>query len=188
MKLFPRQIFLSITYAILLLQVACQRVLPPGPMPQKVERVERLTIGHIRNTRGMMDACGCALQFPVDGRFNNGSSIFVSDLNGAALMNISGRDTLLRVVSYNEPQRQLRRGDRFYGTYVGGDLTVRINFVVTDACNDNPKKCRFSSVNATITVISIRLRPSETPLPVAVPRAVERQERRYSAIGTCGCQ
>jgi hypothetical protein len=169
MKLLSRQVFLSVTYGVILLQGTCQRFCPPPPRP-----AERLWIGHIRNTREMLAECGCGLQFPSDSRFYNGASIFVSDWAGNALMNINGVDIRMYGGAFLGPGERLRPGQRFSAGYSAGDTRVRVNYVVTDTCDETVRRCKMSYVRATLTVGRI----TETNLTMA---------RRYSAVGACGC-
>jgi hypothetical protein len=170
MKLFSRQFFFSIAYVCLLLQTTCQRLCPVPPLPE-----ERLWIGHINNARDYLQECGCALQLPSDEKYNSGRAIFAGDTSGRALMNISGRDTELYVSYSTEPlDRRLQKGDRFNVNYTAERTTVKINFEVTDSCPETEKNCRISYVKANLVV-------------TRVTAASKTLERKYSAVGACGC-
>jgi hypothetical protein len=122
----------------------------------------------------MLAECGCGLQFPSDSSFNSGSSIFVSDWSGRALMNINGVDVTMYGGGNFESERRYRRGDRFYGSYSGGNTSVRVNYVVTDTCDETENRCRLTYVRATLRV-------------TRRPEAGQLLGRSYSATGACGC-
>jgi hypothetical protein len=121
----------------------------------------------------MLADCGCGLQFPSDSRYNSGSSIFVSDWSGRALMNINGADVMMYGGGNFESERRYRRGERFSGSYSGGNAYVRVNYVVTDTCEED-EDCKLTYVRATLTI-------SRTT------EARQRLSRSYGATGACGC-
>ncbi len=165
MKMLRRRLFFALAYICLLTLGACQNICG------KV-RKEVLTIGHIRNPGDMMDGCGCALQFPVDRNYNSSGVVFVADETGAGLMNINGRDTRLQIVYSSlrdRTERELKRGDRFSATFVGGGNDVKINARVTDTCGD-ARECKLVYVDANVTVTRNRL------------------VRNFTGVGACGCR
>ncbi len=170
MNLFSRQCFFSIAYVCLLLQTTCQRFCPLPPKPE-----ETLFVGHINNALDYLQECGCALQFPLDQKYNSGRAIFAADMSGRALMNISGRDTVLQVTYHTQREdRVLKKGERFNATYVAGKTTVKIAFEVTEPCPDPEKECKLIYVKANLVVTK-------------VTAANKTLEKKYSAIGACGC-
>ena len=60
-----------------------------------------LRIGVIQNSDDF-DGAGCRLQTPSDHKKGNDRSVFMSDYEDAAIMNIEGKDVRLRLGSYDE--------------------------------------------------------------------------------------
>jgi hypothetical protein len=115
---------------------------------------------------------GCALERLADypkNKFHSayeGHSIFVSNFENQAIVNINGKNVLLnlvgsdaflapsspslpRVTIINVPSK----GRKFVNQYRGGGWQVRINFTVTKVCAPHDEECERTWVNATVTVV-----------------------------------
>jgi hypothetical protein len=108
-------------------------------------------VSNIRNSN-LVDGCGCYLKNTSAG--NAHSYVFLlsetgSPENNRAYMNIDGRDTALRFVSSTQRPRRVRRGSQFAEVYSSGDVTARVNYVVTKPSTPGSEATTYS---ATITV------------------------------------
>jgi len=109
-------------------------------------------IGLIRDPK-FRDECGFDLQLAEDYKSQNEKYIFDGDLEESGRMNIDGRDVDLKMVESDEPNRELKVGEHFSKTYTGGNLNVRIDFVVAGLCDPKDEGCEvIYYCDATITV------------------------------------
>jgi hypothetical protein len=76
--------------------------------------------------------CSLTLQLPEDDESHKERYIFEADLEGNGHMNIDGRDVDLKLVSEAKAGFEAKVGDRFSETYSGGNLSVRIDYVVKE--------------------------------------------------------
>jgi hypothetical protein len=121
-------------------------------------------IGSIQNTEKTQDA-GC--QFHTKGRTKG----FVFWSGGeSALMNIDGKDTVLKLVS-EIPSAQLVDNKRGRSTviYKSGKMIVRIDRVATKVCSGQEPDCTGTDYDAKIMVSS------------------GRRQEVISVTGYCGC-
>jgi hypothetical protein len=104
-------------------------------------------IGNIQNTREIQGA-GCSLQ-----RKGNKGYVFWSAFDKSALMNIGGKDRVLKLVSVNpsEPQAA-KKGDRSTEIYKSGKMTVRIDRVATRVCRKGDQECEVTGYNGKMTL------------------------------------
>src|SRR5690349_11891256 len=84
----------------------------------------RLTIAFLKNTDDFNTA-GCMLWRIKDRRYVPGKSIFVSDYERHAAMNINGRDVKLTLVDSQELQPGFKVGDHSSSWYRGDGFDVR---------------------------------------------------------------
>ena len=125
-----------------------------------------LRIGVIQNSDDF-DGAGCKLQTPSDYQKGNGRSVFMSDYEGGAVMNIEGRDVRLRFASYDErlanaarawilgldsSTEEVRKGLRSVLQYRAPEVEVRVDYVVTKVCKPNDESCEVTWFDAKITV------------------------------------
>ena len=129
-----------------------------------------LQVGNIKD-KSLADGCGC--DFRLRGTsVRSERFIFVSSIeenDQSAWMNIDGKDTELKLVKSTESKRRERVGMRFSETYAAGNLTVRIDLVVTRVCRPDDENCESTDYKATFTV----------------KRSGEK--RIIGAVGSCGC-
>src|SRR5262245_7703072 len=96
--------------------------------------------------------CGVSLQLPEDYKSRNGKYVFNGDLAESGQMNIDGRDVDLMMVESDEPDRELKVGDRFRETFARDGLKAHIDYVVTGICDPKDEACEVINFDATITV------------------------------------
>jgi hypothetical protein len=133
----------------------------PTPSPEVAQNKQSPTptstpeaapkIGVIQNPK-FRDDCGIYFQLAEDYKSHNEKYIFDGDLGGAGLMNIDGRDVELKMVDSDQPNREMKVGERFSKTYVGGNLNIRVDYVVVEVCDPNDEGCEVTRYNATITI------------------------------------
>jgi hypothetical protein len=111
---------------------------------------------------------GCKLQLPSDYKKNNDRSVFLSDDDDRAVMNIDGADVRLSLESFEQVKAKREKGRRFVHRYRGDGLAVRVDFTVTKACDPKDVSCAATWFNAEITVIR------------------ESLKRAINVRGTCG--
>jgi hypothetical protein len=115
-----------------------------------VETSQKRLIAHI--TKAEVHNAGCYLYFASEGPTLKRYIFFEDFSERAPLMNISGKDVRLRLVSSTEPaHRVIKKGDRFSRRYQAGGAKVRIDFVATGVCESNDEQCESTSYDATIT-------------------------------------
>jgi hypothetical protein len=112
--------------------------------------ISAVRVGVVKDIGGI-DEVGCSLQFPADYRKHNERYVVKSDENNA-VMNIDGKDRMLKLVSHREPKGAPRKGDRSTWNYADKETKVRIDFVVTRVCDPNDESCEVTWYDATITV------------------------------------
>jgi len=129
-----------------------------------------LQVSNIKD-KSLADGCGCDFRF-------RGTSvrtqrlIFVSSIeenDQSAWMNIDGKDTEFKLVKSTESKHRERVGMKFSWTYAAGNLTVRIDLLVSRVCRPDDENCESTDYKATFTV----------------KRGGEK--RIISALGWCGC-
>ena len=126
---------------------AARKEQSPTPAPEAAPK-----IGIIRDPN-FRDECGFYLQLAEDYKSQNEKYVFDGDLGESGQMNIDGRDVDLKMVDSDEPDRALKVGEHFGKTYTGGNLNVRIDFVVTGLCDPRVEGCEvIYYCDATITV------------------------------------
>jgi hypothetical protein len=105
------------------------------------------SIGNIQNTK-VIQGGGCSLQ-----RKGKKGYVFWSVLlEKSALMNIDGKDRVLKLVSETPSQADLikkgdraKQGDRSTVIYKSGKMTVRIDRVATRVCRQGDQECESTS-------------------------------------------
>ena len=126
---------------------AARKEQSPTPAPEAAPK-----IGVIRDPK-FRGECGFDLQLTEDYKSHNEKYIFDGDLEESGQMNIDGRDVDLKMIDSDEPDRELKVGERFSKTYTDGSLNVRIDFVVAGLCAPNDEGCEvIYYCDATITV------------------------------------
>jgi hypothetical protein len=103
-------------------------------------------IGNIQNTKEIQGA-GCSFQ-----RKGETGDVFWSPFDQSALMNIDGKDRVLKFVSETPSQQDLikkgardKKGDRSTVIYKSGKMTVRIDRIATRVCRQGDQECESTS-------------------------------------------
>jgi hypothetical protein len=96
-------------------------------------------IGNIQDTREIQGG-GCSFQRPKQNGY-----IFWSTDSRSALMNIDGKDRILKLVSETRLIDRGRKGDRATIIYKTGKITVRIDRVTTKVCRAGDMECESVS-------------------------------------------
>lgn len=117
-------------------------------------------IGKIKGNHG--GECDCILQLPA--KSYPSTIIFQADGGEAGWMNIDGKDVKLKLVSKTELPRRVRKGSRFNEKYQAKDLTVKIDYVVSEEPGEE-----VIGWNATVTVTK------------------NNRTRTIRVVGGCGC-
>lgn len=104
------------------------------------------SLGNIQNTKEIQGA-GCSLQ-----RKGKKGDVFWSPFERSALMNIDGKDRVLKFVSETPSQQDLtkkggraKKGDRSTVIYKSGKTTVRIDRIATRVCRQGDQECESTS-------------------------------------------
>jgi hypothetical protein len=102
-------------------------------------------IGNIQNTKELQGA-GCDLH-----RKGKKGSVFWSAFEKSALMNIDGKDRVLKLISVNPSEPRVeKKGDRSTEIYKSGKITVRIDRVATRVCRQGELDCSTTSYDGKI--------------------------------------
>jgi hypothetical protein len=104
------------------------------------------SISNIQNTKEIQGA-GCSLQ-----RKGKPGYVFWSPFEQSALMNIDGKDRVLKFVSETPSQQDLikqgsraKKGDRSTVIHKSGKMTVRIDRIATRVCRQGDQECESTS-------------------------------------------
>ncbi len=109
------------------------------------------TVGFIHDPEAF-DGAGCSLWLLTDNTYSARRSIFVSDFDGNAAVNINRRDWALRLVTSEEPKGAPRKGDHSTFRYHSGGIEVIIKYIVTGTCAPNDESCEVTYYNATVVI------------------------------------
>lgn len=130
--------------------------------PQLIGQISEVKIG-----------CGCHFHTPSRRKHPNPHSIFQSDLEGAAWMNLDGREIELRLVrTIDKPRRKNRaekKGDQTIEEYEGSGFKVTVSQTVTRPCRPADEDCEYTRMNAVLKVSG------------------GGREQTVRAVGGCGC-
>jgi len=108
----------------------------------------KLRIGYVKD-----QDVGCGSAFflnPTD--MENRRYIFSQDLDDPPYINLNGKNLQLRLTAISKPTRKEKVGDRWWETYVAGDVKVRIDYTVTKVCTPQDEMCETTYLNAIMTV------------------------------------
>jgi hypothetical protein len=104
------------------------------------------SIGNIQNTKEIQGA-GCSLQ-----RKGKKGFVFWSAFEQSALVNIDGKDRVLKLFSETPSQADLikkgdrdKQGDRSTVIYKSGKMTVRIDRMATRVCRQGDQGCETTA-------------------------------------------
>lgn len=126
-----------------------------------------IRVSHVKKIAGLLNSCGCALQFPEDRQAGSDRVMFINRFKGDATMNIDGRDVRLKPMKNGDSKQKRKIGESFLNTYHNELFDVGIEFTVTDLCLRT--NCDLVYYNAVVTVIR------------------GAQEERINTFGVCGC-
>lgn len=128
-------------------------------------------IGNIQNTKEIQGA-GCSLQ-----RKGRKDYVFWSAFEKSALMNINGKDRVLKLVSVNpSAPRVEKKGDRSTEIYQSGKITVRIDRVATRVCRKGDQECEVTNYNGKMT-----LKIGDSP-----QERLRQRQQTIAVEGDCG--
>jgi hypothetical protein len=132
------KIFISLTACFVLMAVAAagQSAKPPR-------------IGIVQNP-DEFDGAGCRLQLPSDYKKGNDRTVFVSNVDEEAIMNIDGTDVRMYRVSVDAVGTM--KGSHAVERYRKDDIEADVDFVVTKRCHPDDENCEVTWFNAVITV------------------------------------
>ncbi len=113
----------------------------------------RLTIGTVAEEIDRSNG-GCSLQLPRGFTNKEGNYVFVSDLEGHALVNVDGADTQVALVKSKGQDVKLRGqlGEHSTYWYAGGGIEVEVDYVVTGGCPAGNDSCKITHYDAILTV------------------------------------
>jgi hypothetical protein len=106
-------------------------------------------IGIVQNP-DEFDGAGCRLQLPSDYQKTNDRTVFVSNADEEAIMNIDGTDVRMYRVSVDSVGST--KGGHAVERYHKDDIEVDVDFVVTKRCHPDDENCEVTWFNAVITV------------------------------------
>lgn len=115
----------------------------------KSQRREPPRIGIVQNP-DEFDGAGCRLQLPSDYNKGNDRTVFVSNVDDEAVMNIDDIDVWMHRVALNAGGS--RKGSHSVDRYKKDDIEVDVDFVVTKRCHPDDENCEVTWFDALITV------------------------------------
>ena len=95
--------------------------------------------------------CGCSMSRNA-AEERKMKFILVAPMDDATYIQLNGKQITLRPVAVSRLKRRERVGDRSWETYTDGDVTVRIDYVVTRVCGPREEGCEVTNYRATMTV------------------------------------
>ncbi len=113
----------------------------------------RLTIGSVIEEIDRSNG-GCSLQLPREFANREGKFIFLSDVEGHALINVDGVDAHLTLVKSKGPDVKQRGqlGDHSAYSYAGDGIDFEVDYVVTSSCPPGNDGCKITHYDAILTV------------------------------------
>lgn len=121
-------------------------------------------IGDIKNTKEVQ-GCGCSLQ-----QKGKPGYVFWSELSQkSALMNIDGKDRILKLISETPATGKQKKGDRSTSIYKAGKINVRIERVATSVCRQGDQECEATGYDGKIKL------------------KIGDRQQVISVTGDCGC-
>ena len=78
--------------------------------------------------------------------------ILVAPMDDATYIQLNGQRVKLRLVAESKRRRRERVGDRAWETYSAGDVTVRVDYVVTRVCGPREEGCEVTNYRTTMTI------------------------------------
>jgi hypothetical protein len=128
---------------------------------------DALKVGVIKESSLL--GCGCYLQFPDDYNKEGRGAIFEAEIDERALMNIDGKDVVLKFVKRTDWEGETKVGSTRSEFYKSEDTEVMVEYVVKKLCDPGDEQCESIQYSATITVMRNGI------------------SRKTSALGVCGC-
>ena len=112
----------------------------------------RLKIGNVDND--LRSNGGCALQLPSQYARKEGRFVFTSDLEKRGLVNVNGADIPVTLIRSTEGGQKHKPtiGERSTFWYRGGEVEVRVDYVVTGVCPHQSESCGVTYYDAILTI------------------------------------
>ena len=129
-------------FAILAFTFACGNTVPAQSSSQKLE------LGYV--DEGAF-GCGCSMSRNASEE-RNMKFILVTPMDDATYIQLDGKRVTLRAVAASRQRRRERVGDRSWEKYSAGDITVRVDYVVTRVCGQREEGCEVTNYRATMTI------------------------------------
>ena len=109
---------------------------------------QKLELGYVDD--GVF-GCGCSIS---RNRSEERKLKFILEtpMDDATYIQLNGKRVTLRQVAASKLRRRERVGDRSWETYAAGDVTVRVDYVVTRVCGPNEEDCEVTNYRATMTI------------------------------------
>jgi len=108
----------------------------------------KLRLGYVKD-----HDVGCGSAFFLNTTdMENQRYIFSQDVDDPPYINLNGKNLQLRLTAISKPTRKEKVGDRWWETYVAGDVKVRIDYTVTKVCTPQEEMCETTYLNAIMTV------------------------------------
>lgn len=139
----------------------------------KAPSLKPLQLGIIKEDRSKetsaFNGCGCTL-FRNRQEQRKQQVIFLSDMSENALINLNGKDLVLRLIdSSPEKKRREKIGDRRWEIFKAGNTQLRVDYTISNLCDTKDESCEAIYYKAILTLT--------------------RNEQKIVAntIGACGC-
>ena len=95
--------------------------------------------------------CGCSMSRNA-AEERRMKFILVTPMDDATYIQLDDKRLTLRLVAESKRRRRERVGDRAWETYSDGDVTVRVDYVVTRVCGPREEDCEVTNYRATMTI------------------------------------
>ena len=98
--------------------------------------------------------CGCSFYWPGEENNDNAKSIFSSDWDNSAWMNLNEQDVRIELLKPTASMKNVKKGGRHYELYRYIEIQIRIDYPGTWTCeSDMPESesCEVTYYDLTIT-------------------------------------
>lgn len=116
--------------------------------PQSVSSSSKFTLGYVEDAA---IGCGCSFSYNLSD-LRNHKHLLISPMDEDTYITLDGQKLKLQLLAELKGKRKERVGDRSWQIYSGGDVKVRVDYVVTKVCDPNDEDCEATYYRANMTV------------------------------------
>ena len=124
---------------------------------QTFAQTQKLTVGNLKGTN--YSGCGCSSQTLAEAKNPRSEKIvFWSEDGKTAIFNISGKDTVFKLVKRGKLAARERVGSRHDDEFAANGITIKVDYLTTRMCLKNEEDCEATFYDVTITAVKGNLK------------------------------